>query len=43
LNASAQSAPVPGRQSDNVRAKLKRLEDRGWLRRTASGRFAIAP
>ena len=34
---------VTGRQSENVRAKLKRLEDRGWLRRTATGKFAIAP
>lgn len=34
---------VSGRQSENVRAKLKRLEDRGWLRRTAAGKFAIAP
>jgi hypothetical protein len=34
---------VTGRQSENVRAKLKRLEDRGWLRRTAAGRFAVAP
>lgn len=34
---------VAGRQSENVRAKLKRLEDRGWLRRSAAGKFAIAP
>ena len=34
---------VAGRQSENVRAKLKRLEDRGWLRRTATGTFTIAP
>ena len=34
---------VTGRQSENVRAKLKRLEDRGWLRRTAVGKFTIAP
>jgi hypothetical protein len=34
---------VTGRQSENIRAKLKRLEDRGWLRRTAAGKFAIAP
>lgn len=34
---------VAGRRSENVRAKLKRLEDRGWLRRTAAGTFAIAP
>jgi hypothetical protein len=34
---------VSGRQSENVRARLKRLEDRGWLRRTATGKFAIAP
>jgi hypothetical protein len=43
--AAAQRAgiDVTGRQSENVRAKLKRLEDRGWLRRTAAGKFAIAP
>ena len=34
---------VSGRQSENVRAKLKRLEDRGWLRRSAAGKFTIAP
>ena len=34
---------VAGRQAENVRAKLKRLEDRGWLRRTATGRYTIAP
>jgi len=34
---------VTGRQSENVRAKLKRLEDRGWLRRNATGRFTTAP
>lgn len=34
---------LTGRQSENVRAKLKRLEDRGWLRRTAAGKFTIAP
>jgi hypothetical protein len=34
---------VTGRQAENVRAKLKRLEDRGWLRRNATGRFTIAP
>jgi hypothetical protein len=34
---------VTGRQSENIRAKLKRLEDRGWLRRNAAGRFTIAP
>ena len=34
---------VSGRQSGNVRARLKRLEDRGWLRRTAAGKFTIAP
>ena len=34
---------VSGRQSENVRAKLKRPEDRGWLRRTAAGKFTIAP
>src|ERR1700722_5447173 len=31
------------RHTENVRAKLKRLEDRGWLRRSAAGKFAIAP
>jgi hypothetical protein len=43
--AAAQRAglDVSGRQSENVRAKLKRLEDRGWLRRTAAGKFTIAP
>jgi hypothetical protein len=34
---------VSGRQSENIRAKLKRLKDRGWLRRTAAGTFTIAP
>ena len=34
---------VTGRQSENVRAKLKRPEDRGWLRRSAAGKFTIAP
>ena len=34
---------VTGRHSENVRAKLKRLEDRGWLRRTAAGKFTIVP
>ena len=34
---------LAGRQAENVRAKLKRLEDRGWLRRTAAGKFTIAP
>jgi hypothetical protein len=34
---------LAGRQSENVRAKLKRLEDRGWLRRTATGKFTTAP
>ena len=34
---------VTGRQTENVRAKLKRLEDRSWLRRTAAGRFTTAP
>ena len=34
---------LTGRHSENVRAKLRRLEDRGWLRRTAAGKFAIAP
>ena len=43
--AAAQRAglDVSGRHSENVRAKLKRLEDRGWLRRTAAGKFTIAP
>jgi hypothetical protein len=34
---------VTGRRSENVRARLKRLQDRGWLRRTAAGTFTIAP
>jgi hypothetical protein len=34
---------VTGRQSENIRAKLKRLEDRGWLRRNAAGKLTIAP
>jgi hypothetical protein len=34
---------LSGRQTENVRAKLKRLENRGRLRRTAAGTFAIAP
>ena len=34
---------VSGRQGGNVRARLKRLEDRGWLRRTAAGKFTSAP
>jgi hypothetical protein len=34
---------VTGRQTENVRAKLKRLEDRGWLRRSPAGKFSIAP
>ena len=34
---------VTGRQAENVRARLKRLEDRGWLRRSAAGKFTIAP
>jgi hypothetical protein len=28
---------VTGRQSENLRAKLERLEDRGWLRRSTTG------
>jgi hypothetical protein len=34
---------LTGRQAENIRAKLKRLEDRGWLRRSAAGKFTIAP
>jgi hypothetical protein len=34
---------VAGRKGENVRARLRRLEDRGWLRRTAAGKFTIAP
>lgn len=34
---------VSGRHSENVRARLKRLEDRGWLRRAAAGKFTITP
>ena len=43
MAASRAGIDVTGRQSENVRAKLKRLEDRGWLRRTTAGTFAIAP
>ena len=43
MAAQRAGVDVTGRQSENVRAKLKRLEDRGWLRRTAAGKFAIAP
>jgi hypothetical protein len=34
---------LAGRQVENVRAKLKGLQDRGWLRRAAAGTFTIAP
>jgi hypothetical protein len=34
---------VSGRHSENIRARLRRLEDRSWLRRTAAGKFTIAP
>ena len=43
MAAQRAGVDVTGRQSENVRAKLKRLEDRGWLRRTAAGKFTIAP
>ena len=43
MAAQRAGVDVTGRQSENVRAKLKRLEDRGWLRRTATGRYTIAP
>ena len=43
MAAQRAGAEVSGRQAENVRAKLKRLEDRGWLRRNATGRFTIAP
>lgn len=43
MTAQRAGLDVSGRQSENVRARLKRLEDRGWLRRTAAGRFTIAP
>lgn len=43
MAAQRAGVDVTGRQSENVRARLKRLEDRGWLRRTAAGKFAIAP
>jgi hypothetical protein len=43
MAAQRAGVDVTGRHSENVRAKLKRLEDRGWLRRTAAGRFAVAP
>jgi predicted transcriptional regulator of viral defense system len=41
--AQCASLDVTGRHSENISAKLKRLEDRGWLRRTAAGKFTIAP
>jgi hypothetical protein len=34
---------MTGRHSENVRARLRRLEDRGWLGLTAAGKFTIAP
>jgi hypothetical protein len=34
---------MSGRRIEGVRARLNRLEDRGWLRRTAAGKFTIAP
>lgn len=43
MAAQRAGADVSGRHAENVRAKLKRLEDRGWLRRNATGRFTIAP
>ena len=43
MAAARAGIDVSGRQAENVRAKLKRLEDRGWLRRSAAGKFAIAP
>jgi hypothetical protein len=43
MAASRVGLDVAGRRSENVRAKLKRLEDRGWLRRNGAGKFTIAP
>ena len=43
MAAQRAGVDVTGRQAENVRAKLKRLEDRGWLRRTAVGKFTVAP
>ena len=43
MTAQRAGLDVSGRQSENVRARLKRLEDRGWLRRNAAGKFTIAP
>ena len=43
MAASQAGMDVAGRRSENVRAKLKRLEDRGWLRRNGAGKFTIAP
>ena len=34
---------ISGRRPENIRARLRRLEDRGWLRRTAAGTFTLAP
>jgi hypothetical protein len=34
---------MTGRQSENVRAKLERLEDRGWLRRSTTGTLPSRP
>jgi hypothetical protein len=43
IAAQRANIDVTGRQIENVRAKLKRLEDRGWRRRSAAGKFAVAP
>ena len=43
MAASRAGLDMAGRRSENVRAKLKRLEDRGWLRRNGAGKFTIAP
>jgi hypothetical protein len=34
---------ISGRRSEAVRAKLRRLEDRGWLRRSPTGHYSPAP
>jgi hypothetical protein len=39
MAAQRASIDVTGRQAENVRAQLKRLEHRGWLRRNAAGKF----
>jgi len=38
MDAQRAGIDVAGRRAENVRDKLKRLEDRGWLRRSATGK-----